>query len=173
MRPGYALVVALLLTACNLQQSPPIAATLPAITEPPTAFTPAPAATRPPPGPGPPTPTPCAPGPPDPLFPTLEAILPGGPALIEGLPTLDPAAAFQRYELTARPGQTVNINFEVMIARSALTVTMQGAEGVVWRRTFEASITGTEPVTVQAGGNYDILVMVETPFDGSFSLTWD
>jgi hypothetical protein len=90
-----------------------------------------------------------------------------------GQPTRDPATAFQVYDVTARDGQTLRISYDLTVGGSPITLTVQGTDGIVWQQRFSATVTDTQPITVQQGGAYQVLVDVVTPFDGSFSISWE
>lgn len=87
-------------------------------------------------------------------------------------PTLNPAEADQRYELQARAGQTVGVNYVVTITSGTIHFTMQGPDGVVWQKTLTTSETSRAEVPVTQGGTYEILVQIER-FDGNYSVSWD
>ena len=110
--------------------------------------------------------------PPLPVFvtPTALPLNPAGAGTV--LPTISALEVDQRYELQARPGKTVGVNYTITLIRGSVTLTLQGAEGVLWQQTFTATETGRAEVTVQQGGTYEILAQVEN-FDGNYALGWD
>lgn len=166
-------MAALLLAACNLQQQPPLPTSLPP-TQPdapeqiPVSVTPQIQTTA--------LPT---------LLPTptqlvlVTATLSAPPTTInsegsgEGLPTLDAALSDERYEIEARSGATLGLNYEVTIgSRGVVSMTMQGPDGVVWQKMFTVSETGRAEVEIEQGGTYEVLVDREN-LDGSYSVSWD
>lgn len=170
-----ALLITLLLTACNLQQQAPTPTSLPPIsTEANTQTAPSP-------------------------IPAGQATVPAQPTLIatptqltlvtatlsappttlnntgsgSGVPTLDAAQADERYPIEARSGATLGVNYEVTIgARGTVAMTVQGPDGILWQHTFTASETGRAEVRVEQGGTYEILVFREN-LDGSYAVSWD
>ncbi len=89
-----------------------------------------------------------------------------------GVPTLDSAAADDRYELQVRDGRTVGVNYNVTVTQGSVTMTMQGPDGVVWQKTFTTTENSRAEVTIQQGGTYEILVDINN-FDGNYSISWD
>ena len=87
-------------------------------------------------------------------------------------PTLDPALADQTYEITARPNDTIGVNYEVTLITGTVNMTMQGPDGVVWQKTFTLSETSRAEVPVVQAGIYQILVQIEN-FDGNYAVSWD
>jgi hypothetical protein len=160
------IAVLLILAGCNLntQQATPTAVTAPpSETNAPTtvpAITPAVTALA------------TLPPPPLPTFNAPPTVPPGVTAIGTGLPTVSATGAASRHELQARANDTVGVNYVVTMTRGTLRLTMQGPDGVVWQKTFTASETGREEVTVQEGGTYEILAEVQN-FDGNYSLSWD
>lgn len=110
--------------------------------------------------------------PPLPAFNTATALPlnPAGAGTV--IPTVSTLEVDQRYELQARPGKTVGVNYTITLVRGSVKLTLQGAEGVLWQQTFTASETGRAEVTVQQGGTYEILAQIEN-FDGNYALGWD
>lgn len=168
MHIRLALALALLaglLAACNLTTSP-----RPTPTPRATATPPTPVLTPPPTVPGLPTllPTPTQALPP-PLLPapTDPALIPG-----PGLPTVDPSTAAGRYPVTLRPGDTVTLAYDVTIARGTVTFTIQGAQGLVWQRTFNASETGRHAFSSAQGGEFELVVQTQS-FDGGYNFRWE
>lgn len=152
-----------LLSACNLSTSPRPTPTLR-----PTATPPTPVLTPPPTVPDLPTPlsTPTS----IPLLPpllTLPAFVP-----VPDLPTVDPAAAAGRFPVTLRPGETVALFYDITVVRGAVTFTVQGAQGLVWQRTFNASEAGRYELTSAQGGMFELLVQTQN-FDGSYNFRWE
>jgi hypothetical protein len=160
----------LILAACNLQQGPPTDAATAAPDQ--STSSPAPLPTEAdslPPLQATPTQLP--------LLPIISATLPSAPTtsatLIPGtLPTLDAAQADERFELSIRAGDRIGVNFEVTISSGTVMMQMQGAEGVVWQKSFSASETGREEVTVTQGGTYELLV-TRRNLEGSYAVSWD
>ncbi|MEO8606795.1 MAG: hypothetical protein ABI690_02880 [Chloroflexota bacterium] len=170
------IIVAALLTACNLQQQGEATPTLDASIQPPqTTITPAQVlpTLRP-------TPTSFALAtavPPSP-FPGLPTVIPlgGGTPGLPGsgtvIPTLNPTDADQRYEITVKDGKTIGVNYVVTITSGTITMTLQGPDGVVWQKTLTASETSRAEVPIKLGGTYEILVQIDH-FDGNYSVSWD
>lgn len=164
MHIRLALALALLaglLAACNLTTSP-----RPTPTPRATATPPTPVLTPPPTVPGLPT-----------LLPTpTQALLPAptDPALIPapGLPTVDPSTAAGRYPVTLRPGDTVTLAYDVTITRGTVTFTIQGAQGLVWQRTFNASESGRHEFSSAQGGEFELVVQTQS-FDGGYNFRWE
>lgn len=104
----------------------------------------------------------------DPLPVTLPAI----DQVPENAPTVSAALADDRYEVTIGAGETVGLNYEAEITRGSLSLVLQGPGGVVWQRTLTASETTRVPITVQIGGDYELLIFRQG-FDGSYSFHWD
>lgn len=178
LRPcGSAVLVALMLAGCNLRMEAPTP-TLAETAAPVSTVTDAPSAQ--------PTLTPLfqattqatLPAPPLPTFVTPTALPLGAtsPAVIGTggtvIPTVSTLEADQRYELQARPGKVVGINYTITLVTGSVTLTLQGAEGALWQKTFTASETGRAEVTVQQGGTYEIVAQIER-FDGNYGLSWD
>ncbi|MGQ9888766.1 MAG: hypothetical protein ACUVSX_09790 [Aggregatilineales bacterium] len=163
---GLALLVGLL-AACNLTASP-----RPTPTRRATATPPTPALTSPPTVPGLP---PLLPTPTQALLPPLpQPPAPADPVLVPGpgLPTVDPSAAAGRYPVTLRPGDTVALIYDIAIARGAVTFTVQGAQGLVWQRTFNASESGRHELFSAQGGEFELVVQTQS-FDGSYNFRWE
>lgn len=117
--------------------------------------------------------------PPRPVTPVLLTPLPLGalpasnpnPVSI-GQPPMSADGAAGRFPITLRPGQTVGINYSVTVLAGSVMLVFQGAEGILWQKTFTASETSRVPVTVQQGGSYEVLAFTEN-FNGSYDLAWD
>lgn len=110
--------------------------------------------------------------PPLPLFTTPIALPLNSQPNTTVIPTISTLEVDQRYELQARPGKTIGVNYAITLIRGSVKLTLQGAEGVLWQQTFTASETGRAEVTVQQGGIYEILAQIEN-FDGNYALGWD
>jgi hypothetical protein len=162
---GLALLAAVL-AACNLSTSPRATAT-----PRPTSTPPTPVLSPPPTLPGQPTllPTPTQALLPPPLLPA-----PTEPVRIPapGLPTIDPATAAGRYPASVRAGGTLALAYDVTITRGSLTFTIQGAEGLVWQRTFNATESGRHEFVSAQGGEYELLVQTQS-FDGGYNFRWE
>jgi hypothetical protein len=190
MHPRYALLffAALVLAACTLGQAAPTPTTDPIARQ---TWTPLPLTpiVRPtdvspaPPGqvlPAPVRMTNTPDGiPPRPVTPVLLTPLPLGvvPAPTTNptnpiLPPVSAAGAAGRFPITLRPGQTVGINYVVTVLDGSVTLIFQGAEGILWQKTFTTSESNRVPVTVQQGGAYEVLAFTDN-FNGSYDLTWD
>jgi hypothetical protein len=169
------LLVAALLTACNLQQQGEATPTLNTTSQPQDA-SPQPSLTAP----GPtlhPTPTslPLASvGAVTPLpgIPTVIPLGGGTPGNGTVIPTLNPTDADQRYEMTVKDGKTIGVNYIVTITSGTISMTLQGPDGVVWQKTLTASETSRAEVPIKRGGTYEILVQIDH-FDGNYSVNWD
>jgi hypothetical protein len=169
-----ALLIILLLTACNLQQQAPTPTNLP-----PTS-TEAEAQTAPSPIPAGQSTAPAQPtlvATPTQLI-LVTATLSAPPTTINagsgtGVPTIDAAQADERYPITVRDGASLGVNYEVTIgARGTVTMIMQGPDGILWQQTFTASEIGRAEVQIEQGGTYEVLVFREN-LDGSYAVSWD
>lgn len=192
MLPRYTVlfvaVLGLALAACTLETAAPTPTTDPNILQ---TWTPVPVtpvvqptnATPIPGGRGLPTPLPMTNTPdgvpPRPVTPVLLTPLPLGalPAsnanlTNPGLPPVSADGAAGRFPITARAGQTVGINYSVTVLAGSVTLIFQGAEGILWQKTFTASEASRVPVTVQQGGAYEVLAFTDR-FNGSYDLFWD
>lgn len=87
-------------------------------------------------------------------------------------PRLDPAQADDHYQIEARAGATVGLNYDVTLERGTVELYLQGPEGLLWQKTFTSSETGRHEITNAAGGTYEVLVNIES-FDGNYALSWD
>jgi hypothetical protein len=106
--------------------------------------------------------------------PGIPTVIPLGGGTPNGtaIATLNPAEADQRYEIVARDGQTVGVNYVVTITGGTLNFTMQGPDGVVWQKTLTTSETSRAEVRIKTGGTYEVLVQIDR-FDGNYSVSWD
>ncbi|MBI5668156.1 MAG: hypothetical protein HZC41_09110 [Chloroflexi bacterium] len=185
MLPRYALLIVatLGLAACNLGQAGPTPTMDPNILE---TWTPLPVtpivqpteASPIPSGRALPTPLPMTNTPdgvpPRPVTPVLLTPLPLGVqnANPAALPARSAVGAASRYPITLRPGETVGINYAVTVLAGTVTLVFQGPEGILWQKTFTASEADRAEVTVQTGGNYEVLAFTDR-FNGSYDLSWD
>ena len=87
-------------------------------------------------------------------------------------PTVSAAQADDRYEVTIRAGDTIGLNYEAEITQGSLSLILQGPQGVVWQKTLTASENTRVPITVEIGGDYELLIFRQS-FDGSYSFRWD
>lgn len=164
----FPLVLASALAACNLQTQPetpnlgPLATNtvLAPVTNPPAQQ----ATSGPPTLPPPPLSTFASPTP-------LQLTTTVSPGVLP-LPTVNAAQAKQRYELQASAGKTVGVNYAIVVTLGSVTVTLQGAEGVLWQKTFTTSETGRTEVVIPQGGTYEILATSDR-LEGSYDLSWD
>ena len=165
------LLVAVLLAACNLQQS--IATpTLNATSQPPQA-TATSAQILPTLRPTP-TSLPLASRAAVTPLPGIPTVIPLGGGTPGGtlIPTLNPTDADQRYEMTVKDGKTIGVNYVVTITSGTISMMLQGPDGVVWQKTLTASETSRAEVPIKLGGTYEILVQIDH-FEGNYSVTWD
>jgi hypothetical protein len=91
---------------------------------------------------------------------------------LNGVPTISGVGAASRYPIRGKPGQTIGINYTMEVLTGSVTLIFQGAEGILWQKTFTASETSRVEVTVERGGDYEVLAFIER-FDGSYNLSWD
>lgn len=165
----------LIITACNLQQTPlnptptlqPTPTTLSLPTEQPTRT---------------PIGQPTAQSLPSSLIaPTLSTIqtptvVPLGvspnPASGTVIPTVSTQQAVKSTTIQVPTGKTVGLNYVVTITSGSVTLTMQGPAGVVWQKTFTASETGRVEVPIQQAGAYDVMAQTDR-FEGHYELSWD
>lgn len=118
--------------------------------------------------------------PPPPLASTPTAlpigeIPPNAPTLAvlgPDVPTLSAASAAYRYEVKAAPGKRLRLHYNIQLKTGAVSLVMQGPEGVIWQKSFTATAVSQDELTLAAGGVYEILVFAER-FDGSYSVWWE
>ncbi|HEX2906595.1 MAG TPA: hypothetical protein VHO69_07040, partial [Phototrophicaceae bacterium] len=71
-----------------------------------------------------------------------------------------------------KPGQAIGLNYTADVLTGSVTLSFQGAEGILWQKTLTVSETSRVEVTVERGGDYEVLAFIER-FDGSYNLSWD
>lgn len=168
-------LLALVMTACNLQQAPlnPTPTLLPT----PTAFSELP---------GQPTRTPInlpptqvdLNTPPLPAFETPTALpLGSSPVAVTAasgtvIPTVSTQQAVKSTTIQVTAGKTVGLNYVLTMTMGSVTLTMQGSGGVVWQKTFTASETGRIEVVIPQAGAYDVMAQTDH-FEGNYQLSWD
>ncbi|MEZ4668555.1 MAG: hypothetical protein R3E39_11635 [Anaerolineae bacterium] len=164
---GVIIVLGIVLAGCNLQtqiatptSAPTETPLIPQEASPLPALTPVQAVTS--------QPTLAAP----PLLSTPTALSLTPLVSSSAIPTIATQAVDQRYELQARAGQTVGVNYTITMTSGSITLTIQGVPGVVWQKTFTASETGRAEVTVQEAGSYEIVAQIDH-FGGNYALSWD
>jgi hypothetical protein len=162
-------VLALLLSACNLQQqtTPTPAATVAFATQTPQILPPVTSLP-----PLQPTPTQLV---------LVTATLDTNPTTVNftssgtvatGQPTQDAALFDERYEVAAREESTVTVIFDVTITSGTIFMILQGPDGLLWEKTFTATEAGREDVTILTGGLYEILVDRQN-FSGNYAVGWE
>lgn len=92
--------------------------------------------------------------------------------LSTGAATLPAAQADDRYEVQARAGRKLGLNYDITVLTGSIDLTFQGPTGILWQKTFTATEKSRIEFDITQAGTYEILIN-RNSFDGNYSFGWD
>ncbi len=92
--------------------------------------------------------------------------------LSTGAATLPAAGADDRYEVQARAGRKLGLNYDITVLTGTIDLTFQGPPGILWQKTFTITEKSRVEFEITQAGTYEILIE-RINFDGNYSFGWD